>query len=122
MAEKTQDATVQERSEKTAKKPAERTQAAMLAGKRALLVAQKKLAAKRKTGVTEDVKLLTLEDAAMTADDPGLKDAMLFSRRLETGESRVLSKAESAASRETARKEMAEIQKQLNQLLRKPNP
>lgn len=122
MAGKTDKTTVQERSKKTAKKPAERTQAAMLAAKRALLVAQKRLAAKRKTGVIEGVQPLTLEDVAMTVEDPGLQDAMRFSERLRTGESRILSPEESKAAWEESDKQMAELQRLVAQKFGGPKP
>jgi hypothetical protein len=51
--------------------------------------------------------------------DPGLEDAMGFSARLQNGKSRVLSEAESLASQQTAEKELAGIQMELDRLLRR---
>jgi hypothetical protein len=74
MAEKTDKTTVQERSKKSAKKPAERTPSAMLlAEKRARLVAQKKLAARNAAGIKAYVQPLTLEDVDMTVEIPDCK-------------------------------------------------
>jgi hypothetical protein len=122
MAEKTQNATVQERSKKTAKKPAERAQAAMLAAKRALLLAQNKLAARNAAGIKTDVQPLTLEDVAMTVEDPGLQDAMQFSERLRTGESRILSPEESRAAWEESDRQMADLQRLVAQKFGGPKP
>jgi hypothetical protein len=123
MAEKTDKTTVQGWSKKSAKKPAERTQAAMLlAAKRARLVAQKKLAARNAAGIKAYVQPLTLEDVAMTVEDPGLRDAMQFSERLRTGQSRILSPEESKAAWQESDRRMAELQRLVAQKFGGPKP
>jgi len=142
MAEKTENTTVQERSKKkvsfkknasgkfeavTTRPPGSEVSASvptgmLLAAKRALLLAQNKLAARNAAGIKADVQPLTLEDVAMTVEDPGLQDAMQFSERLRTGESRILSPEESKAAWEESDRQMADLQRLVAQKFGGPKP
>jgi hypothetical protein len=123
MAERPEETSVQERPMKPAKNPAERAGTAMsLATKRARLVAQKKLAVRNATAIKAHVQPPTLEDVAMTAEDPGLQDAMQFGERLRTGKSRILSPEESKAAWKESDRQMAELQQLVTQKFGGPKP
>jgi hypothetical protein len=58
----------------------------------------------------EDLQPQTLEDVAMSIEDPGLQHALKFSERLRTGESRVFSPEETKASWTESDRQIAELQ------------
>jgi hypothetical protein len=57
----------------------------------------------------EPLQPLTLEDVAMSIEDPGLQHALEFSERLRTGESRVFSPEETKASWTETDRQIAEL-------------
>jgi hypothetical protein len=73
-------------------------------------------------GLKEPVPLRTLEEVAMSVEDPGLQHALKFSERLRTGESRIYSPEETKAMWEKRDRQMAELERLVAQKFGGPKP